>query len=92
MNEVTSSCVGVRDHSILLISSHNDQNKWVLPKGGWEIDESEEEAALREAFEEAGVSSVRSFNCRLQESWARAFLSTPMRTSIITLPGGIFMY
>lgn len=86
------SCVGIRDHSILLVSSHNDQNKWVLPKGGWEIDESEEEAALREAFEEAGVSSVRSFNCRSRESWVRAFPSIPMRTSITSLSDGTFMY
>lgn len=43
----------------LLISSHKRKGKWVFPKGGWEIDETESEAALRECFEEAGV---RIFN------------------------------
>lgn len=28
---------------------------WVFPKGGWELDESVEEAARRETVEEAGV-------------------------------------
>ncbi len=28
---------------------------WILPKGGWEEDESAQEAAAREAYEEAGV-------------------------------------
>lgn len=30
----------------------------LLPKGGWEIDESMEEAALRETIEEAGVTGT----------------------------------
>ncbi len=39
---------------VLLIQS--DQRKgWVLPKGGWEIDEECTEAAEREAWEEAGI-------------------------------------
>lgn len=29
---------------------------WVLPKGGWESDETCEEAATREAWEEAGIA------------------------------------
>lgn len=37
---------------ILCISSTNNKQSWVLPKGGWEIDELIEEAALREAWEE----------------------------------------
>lgn len=40
---------------ILCISSTNNKQSWVLPKGGWEIDELIEEAALREAWEEAGI-------------------------------------
>lgn len=51
-------CVVIKDNSILLISSHTTENKWVLPKGGWELDENEYEAAKRETFEEAGVQSI----------------------------------
>ncbi|KAI5660305.1 hypothetical protein M9H77_29098 [Catharanthus roseus] len=38
----------------LLISSQKSP-KWMFPKGGWELDESMEEAAIRETMEEAGV-------------------------------------
>jgi diphosphoinositol-polyphosphate diphosphatase len=38
---------------VVMISSNSGQ--WILPKGGWEADESVEEAAAREAYEEAGV-------------------------------------
>ncbi|KAI3920827.1 hypothetical protein MKW98_005653 [Papaver atlanticum] len=39
---------------VLVISSQKN-HKMLFPKGGWEIDESMEEAALRETLEEAGV-------------------------------------
>lgn len=40
---------------MLLISSTR-RTAWVLPKGGWETDEAtESDAAVREAWEEAGV-------------------------------------
>lgn len=39
---------------VLLIQS-SARKGWVLPKGGWETDESQPEAALREAWEEAGI-------------------------------------
>ncbi|CAH0473147.1 unnamed protein product [Peronospora belbahrii] len=39
----------------LLISSSKDETQWIIPKGGWENDESAVESALREADEEAGV-------------------------------------
>ncbi|KTW30600.1 hypothetical protein T552_00317 [Pneumocystis carinii B80] len=48
---------------ILCISSTNNKQLWVLPKGGWEIDELIEEAALREAWEEAGI--VGKITCSL---------------------------
>ena len=39
----------------MLIQSSNRKG-WVLPKGGWETDEgTQEEAACREAWEEAGI-------------------------------------
>ncbi|KAH7570888.1 hypothetical protein ACOSP7_019418 [Xanthoceras sorbifolium] len=39
---------------VLIITSQKGQGM-MFPKGGWELDESLEEAALRESFEEAGV-------------------------------------
>jgi len=39
---------------VLLIESAK-RTGWVLPKGGWETDETPQAAALREAWEEAGV-------------------------------------
>ena len=44
------------DHKqVLMISSSADKNKWIIPKGGVESDESSFEAtAIRETWEEAG--------------------------------------
>lgn len=42
---------------ILMISSPN-RHDCVFPKGGWENDETMEEAACREALEEAGVQGI----------------------------------
>lgn len=40
---------------VLLVQSKG-RNGWVLPKGGWETDEpTAQEAACREAWEEAGI-------------------------------------
>ncbi|KAL1216864.1 Nudix hydrolase 21 [Cardamine amara subsp. amara] len=41
---------------VLLISAQKKGKGMLLPKGGWEIDETMEEAALRETIEEAGVT------------------------------------
>lgn len=43
----------LNDGKILLVLSK--KSGWVLPKGGWENDETLEEGAIREVFEEAGV-------------------------------------
>jgi len=40
---------------VLVTSSSRHPERFVLPKGGWEQDESAEHAALREGWEEAGV-------------------------------------
>lgn len=42
---------------VLMITSQHGQ-KLVFPKGGWETDETVEQAACREAFEEAGVRGL----------------------------------
>jgi diphosphoinositol-polyphosphate diphosphatase len=39
---------------VLVVSSQKSQ-RLMFPKGGWELDESLEEAASRESLEEAGV-------------------------------------
>ncbi|CAK9154307.1 unnamed protein product [Ilex paraguariensis] len=47
---------------VLVISSQKGQGM-MFPKGGWELDESVEEATLREALEEAGV--LGNVECQL---------------------------
>lgn len=47
---------------VLLIQSTR-RNGWVIPKGGWEMDEqTAEDAACREAWEEAGII------CKIQKN------------------------
>eukprot|EP01064_Diplonema_japonicum_P017103 TRINITY_DN2515_c0_g1_i4.p1 TRINITY_DN2515_c0_g1~~TRINITY_DN2515_c0_g1_i4.p1 ORF type:complete len:149 (+),score=32.91 TRINITY_DN2515_c0_g1_i4:41-487(+) len=66
---VAGGVVSRRRHDgpeVLLISSLNTPD-WVLPKGGWETDETACEAAVRETLEEAGVqctlgASLGTFN------------------------------
>ncbi|MBA0834598.1 hypothetical protein Goarm_006936 [Gossypium armourianum] len=50
------------DLEVLVISSQKCQ-KMMFPKGGWELDESKEQAALRESIEEAGV--IGKVECEL---------------------------
>jgi len=49
-----SASTSASEWEVLLISSRRG-NGWVIPKGGWENNESAEEAAMRESWEEAGV-------------------------------------
>ncbi|KAJ0908900.1 putative NUDIX hydrolase domain-containing protein [Helianthus annuus] len=46
---------------VLMVSSPN-RDDMVFPKGGWESDETVEEAACREALEEAGVRGILDGN------------------------------
>ena len=44
------------DHTHVLLIQSSSRKNWVLPKGGWETDErTAEDAACREAWEEAGI-------------------------------------
>jgi 8-oxo-dGTP pyrophosphatase MutT (NUDIX family) len=43
---------------VLLVRSKKDPSLWVFPKGGIEAGETPQVAALRETFEEAGVSGL----------------------------------
>ncbi|XP_031490412.1 nudix hydrolase 13, mitochondrial [Nymphaea colorata] len=53
-NDVEQICT-LEDALEVLMVSTPDRDDLVFPKGGWEDDESVEEAACREALEEAGV-------------------------------------
>jgi diphosphoinositol-polyphosphate diphosphatase len=44
------------DRNYVLLIQSTRRKGWVLPKGGWESDETCEEAAQREAWEEGGIS------------------------------------
>jgi ADP-ribose pyrophosphatase YjhB (NUDIX family) len=54
---VTGAVPILADSTILMISA-GKKAAWILPKGGWELDECLEESAMRETFEEAGCSGV----------------------------------
>ncbi|KAG0374041.1 MAG: NUDIX hydrolase domain-like protein [Linnemannia gamsii] len=54
---LVAGCVPIdkRGRRVLLVASSKNEGEWVLPKGGWENDETQEEAAARETWEEAGA-------------------------------------
>lgn len=51
---LVTGCVPILRSGKILFVSASRKSAWILPKGGWEQDESMEEAAIRECFEEAG--------------------------------------
>jgi ADP-ribose pyrophosphatase YjhB (NUDIX family) len=52
---LVTGCVPILKGGKILFVSASRKLEWILPKGGWERDESMEESAVRETFEEAGV-------------------------------------
>jgi len=55
---LVTGCVPIlRDGRVLFVSASR-KSEWILPKGGWEQDETMQESATRECFEEAGVLGV----------------------------------
>ena len=55
---LTTGCVPILRGGKILLVSASRKAEWILPKGGWELDETMEESAVRECFEEAGVLGV----------------------------------
>lgn len=55
---MVTGCVPIVDGGKILFVSASRKPEWILPKGGWEMDEGMEESAIRETFEEAGVLGI----------------------------------
>lgn len=59
---LVTGCVPIMKGGRILFITASRKREWILPKGGWEIDESLQESAIRETFEEAGVIGVLGQN------------------------------
>lgn len=55
---LTTGCIPIVKGGKVMFVSASNKPSWIFPKGGWELDETIEESAIREAFEEAGVIGV----------------------------------
>lgn len=55
---LVTGCVPILRGGKIMFVSASGKPEWILPKGGWELDETLEESAVRECFEEAGVLGV----------------------------------
>lgn len=55
---LTTGCVPIMNDGKILLVSSSRKGEWILPKGGWESDESMQESALRETYEEGGILGV----------------------------------
>ena len=55
---LVAGCVPILKGGKIMMVSSNKHNEWILPKGGWEMDEDLEVSAIRETFEEAGVLGI----------------------------------
>lgn len=58
MIRLVTGCVPILKGGKIMFVSASGKPEWILPKGGWELDESLEESAVRECFEEAGVLGI----------------------------------
>jgi len=52
---LTTGCVPIMNDGRILLVSSSKKEEWILPKGGWESDETLEVSALRETYEEGGI-------------------------------------
>lgn len=57
MTRKIAGLVCLKDKKVLLVTSRK-KKRWILPKGGVEINETEQDAAIREAYEEAGIKAT----------------------------------
>lgn len=55
---LTTGCVPIMNDGKILLVSSSRKGEWILPKGGWESDESMQVSALRETYEEGGILGV----------------------------------
>lgn len=51
-----------KERTYVLMIESSRRNGWVLPKGGWELDETCEQAAKREAWEEGGINCTIDYD------------------------------
>lgn len=59
MSQYTAACcLVINDNQILQVSRRNNPNDWGLPGGKIDIGETSLEAALRELYEETGVTAI----------------------------------
>lgn len=64
---LVAGCLPVMpDGRVVLIGSVK-RTDWILPKGGWESDETAAESAVREAYEEAGIKGKVTADLGLHE-------------------------
>lgn len=52
---LTTGVVPITNDGRIVFVSSARKKEWILPKGGWESDETMEDSALRETYEEAGL-------------------------------------
>lgn len=65
--EKSCGCIIINDNKVLIIKQINGE--YGFPKGHIEVGESEEECAIRETFEEAGVNVKVDSNLRFSISY-----------------------
>lgn len=58
VTRLVTGCVPILSEGRVMLVSASKKKEWILPKGGWEMDEEMEESAIRETFEEAGVMGI----------------------------------
>eukprot|EP00903_Cladosiphon_okamuranus_P009624 g9160.t1 len=63
---LVAGCLPITPDGRLVLIGSVKHTDWILPKGGWDTDETAAEAAVREAYEEAGgVTSGLQFQATM---------------------------